>query len=80
MIFHVNSLLADDSHKISYLIFFQKITNDVAKFVFCCSCDWSFMGEFRNFEGLKAVNCSFNALNCSFNAKCITQPLEAAEF
>ena len=30
MIFHENRLLADDSHEVSYLIFFQKIGKDVA--------------------------------------------------
>ena len=29
MIFHENRLLADDSHEISYLIFFSKIRKDV---------------------------------------------------
>ena len=33
MIFHENRLLADDSHEISYLIFFTKIKKDVEKFV-----------------------------------------------
>ena len=41
MIFHVNRLLTDDSHGISYLIF-SKIKKDVTKFVFCCSHDWRF--------------------------------------
>ena len=44
MIFHENRLLADDSPEISYLIFFFKIENDVAKFVVCCCCDWRFKG------------------------------------
>ena len=30
MVFHENRLLADDSHEISYLIFFSKIRKDVA--------------------------------------------------
>ena len=34
------SKLTDDSHKISYLIFFENGI-DVAKFVVCCSCDGS---------------------------------------
>ena len=38
--FHKNRLLEDDSHEISYLIFFRKIGKDVSKFVVCCSCDW----------------------------------------
>ena len=44
MTFHGNRLLADDSHEISYLIFFSKIEKYVAKFVVCCSCDWRFKG------------------------------------
>ena len=44
MIFHENRLLADDSHEISYLVFFSKIKKDVGKFVVCCSCDWRFKG------------------------------------
>ena len=43
MIFHENRLLADDSHEVSYLIFFLKIEKDIAKFVVCCSCDWRFL-------------------------------------
>ena len=39
IIFHENRLLADDSHEISYLIFFSKIMKDVTKFVICCSPD-----------------------------------------
>ena len=27
-----------------HTLFFQKIRNDVAKFVVCCSCDWRFRG------------------------------------
>ena len=46
MIFHENRLLADDSHVISYLTF-VKIAKDVAKFVVCCSVDWSF-NPYRN--------------------------------
>ena len=42
MVFHENRLLADDSHEISYLIFFSKIRKDVAKFVVCCNRDWRF--------------------------------------
>ena len=42
MIFHKNRLLADDSHEISYLIFFLKIRKDDAKFVVCCSRESSF--------------------------------------
>ena len=30
-------MLADDSHEISYLIFFPKIRKDVANFVVCCA-------------------------------------------
>ena len=41
MIFHENRLPADDSHEISYLIFFLKIRKDIAKFVVCCSLDLS---------------------------------------
>ena len=37
-------VLADDSHEISYLIFFSKIGKGVAKFVVCCSRDWRFKG------------------------------------
>ena len=33
MVFHENRLLADDSHEISYLIFFMKIGKDVAKYL-----------------------------------------------
>ena len=33
MIFHENGLLADHSHEMSYLIFFEKNGKDVAKFV-----------------------------------------------
>ena len=37
MIFHKNPLLlADHTHEVSYLIFFE-IRKDVAKFVICCS-------------------------------------------
>ena len=39
IVFHENHLLGDDSHELSYLIFFRKIRKDVAKFVVCCSCD-----------------------------------------
>ena len=42
MIFHENCLPADDSHEISFLIFFSKIRKDVAKFVVCCSHDFKF--------------------------------------
>ena len=35
--------MADDSHEISYLIFFE-IGVDVSKFVVCCSGDWRFKG------------------------------------
>ena len=41
MIFHENPLQAEDSHEISYPIFFQKF-EDVTKFVVCCSCDRRF--------------------------------------
>ena len=41
MLFHENRLLADDSHEIYYLIFFE-ISKDVAKFVVCCSRDGHF--------------------------------------
>ena len=44
MVFHENRLLADDSHEISYLIFFSKIKKDVVKIVVCCSHDWRFKG------------------------------------
>ena len=44
MIFHENRLPADDSHEISYLIFFLKIRKDVAKFVVCCSRDCHLKG------------------------------------
>ena len=44
MIFHENRLPADDSHEISYLIFFSKIGKEVANFVVCCSCEWCFKG------------------------------------
>ena len=37
MVFPENRLLADDSHEISYIIFFSKILKDVAKFFVCCS-------------------------------------------
>ena len=40
-------LLEDDSHEISYLIFFNffflKIKKDVAEIVVCCSRDWRFL-------------------------------------
>ena len=36
----MNRLLADDSHEISYVIFFPKIRKDDENFVVCCSCDW----------------------------------------
>ena len=50
MVFHENRLLADDSHELSYLIFFESfifillVGKDVTKFVVCCSCDWRFKG------------------------------------
>ena len=46
MIFHENCLLADNSHEISYLIFFSKLMKYVAKFVVCCSCDYGFKGKY----------------------------------
>ena len=44
MIFHENRLLADDSHEISYLFFFENLKR-CHKFVVCCSCDWHFKGK-----------------------------------
>ena len=44
MIFDENCVLADNSHEISYLVFFPKIRKDVAKVV-CCSRDWHFKGK-----------------------------------
>ena len=43
MIFHENRLLADDSHEISYLVFFEN-WKDVTKFVICCRREWCFKG------------------------------------
>ena len=46
MIFHVSHLLADDSHEIFNLtLIFQKLGENVTKFVVCCSCDWRFKGS-----------------------------------
>ena len=47
MVFHENCQ-ADNSHEISYLIFFLKIGEDVAKFVGCCSRDWLFKAKHEN--------------------------------
>ena len=43
MLFHENRLPADDTHEISYLILVEN-TENVAKFVVCCSRDWHFKG------------------------------------
>ena len=53
MIFHENRLVDDDSHEISYFIFFENrgtlffstIGEHVEKFVFCCSRDCHFKGK-----------------------------------
>ena len=56
MMFHENLLLADDSHEISYLIFFSKIEKMSIKFVVCCSRDWPFKGPIAPH---KAAYCVF---------------------
>ena len=66
MIFHENRLLADDSHEISYLIFFQKIRKNVAKFVVCCSCDWHFKGYFKSLDSSTPV-CQLMSLAGNLN-------------
>ena len=50
MIVHENCLLADDSHEVSYLIFFLKTKRIVAKFVICCSRDWCFKGYYTKYD------------------------------
>ena len=65
MIFHENRLLADDSHEISYLIFFQ-IRKDVAKVV-CCSRNWRIKGSlFFTVYNAQTLNDFRNIIKLSF--------------
>ena len=45
MLFHENCLLADDSHEISYLIYW-KIKKYVAEIAICCICDLRFKAAY----------------------------------
>ena len=53
MIFHENRLLADDSHKISFLIFSENWKKKLQNLSSAqCSCDWHFKGKYISRRGV----------------------------